>query len=73
MDLGVYRLAAWSVVDPDGRVLADGEVDGLHLRHVQRALERDRRVRLLAAVSAVVLGLQLAQLTVLVRLMVSSS
>lgn len=40
VDRGIYNLASLSVVDDAGRVLADENLDGRQLRHVQRQEER---------------------------------
>jgi hypothetical protein len=40
IDRGIYNLAAYAVVDDDGRVLADGNISGMELRFVQRQFER---------------------------------
>lgn len=43
VDRGIYNLASLRVIDGDGRVLAEDNVDGRGLRHVQRRLERLQR------------------------------
>lgn len=40
VDRGIYNLAAFSVVDEDGKVLNEGNVSGRELRFVQRQFER---------------------------------
>lgn len=40
VDRGIYNLAAFSVVDDDGRVVHEASVTGRDLRHVQRQFER---------------------------------
>jgi IS605 OrfB family transposase len=45
IDRGIYNLASWAVVNADGRVLEDGEISGMELRHAQRAIEARTRAR----------------------------
>lgn len=39
LDRGIYNLVGWSVCDANGRVIVDGEIDGMQLRAHQRRAE----------------------------------
>lgn len=43
VDRGIYNLASLSVVDDSGNIIEERNIDGMHLRHVQRVEERRQR------------------------------
>jgi len=45
VDRGIYNLASLSVIDDDGRIIEQKNVDGRDLRFVQKKIERRQRIR----------------------------